>query len=150
MILHQGTIQKANDGYLGHLATPPSLKPCTHYPAYLGLHLVSMPVHGDQFRLGIRYWRWFSTLGEIGRRRQHPPWLLNYMNHLRVLFLLSSDKQSSKSGTYLVCDRGSSGSSVSLNEDRFQRMSNVIGFCYPLCLLISHGWRIFPGCYQSL
>ena len=52
MILHQGTIQKANDGYLGHLATPPSLKPCTHYSVYLGLHLVSMPVHGDQFCLG--------------------------------------------------------------------------------------------------
>ena len=52
MILHQGTIQKANDGYLGHLATPPSLKPCTHYSVYLGLHLVSMPVHRDQFCLG--------------------------------------------------------------------------------------------------
>ena len=108
MILHQGTIQKANDGYLGHLATPPSLKPCTHYPAYLGLHLVSMPVHGDQFCLGIRYWRWFSTLGEIGRRRQQLPLALRYMNHLRELFPLSSDKQSSKSGIYVICDTSNS------------------------------------------
>ena len=138
MILHQGTTQKANGGYHGHLATTPSLKPCTHCSAYLGLHLVSMPVHGDQFRLGIRYWRWFSTLGEIGRCRQQPPLALKCMNHLRVLFPLSSDKQSSKSGTYVVCDtsnrkpregynvnRGSSGSSVSPNGDRRQRMSKI-------------------------
>jgi len=136
MILHQGITQKAIGGHLGHLATTPSLKPCTHCSAYLGLHLVSMPVHGDQFRLGIRYWRWFSTLGEIGRRRQQPPLVLRCMNHLRVLFPLSSDKQSSKSGIYVVCDtsnrepregyhvnRRSSGSSVSLNRDRCQRMS---------------------------
>ena len=38
MILHQGTTQKANGGYLGHLATTPSFKPCTHYSVYLGLH----------------------------------------------------------------------------------------------------------------
>ena len=79
-----------------------------------------------------------STLGEIGRRRQQPPLALKCMNHLRVLFPLSSDKQSSKSGTYVVCDtsnrepsegynvnRGSSGSSVSPNRDRRQRMSKI-------------------------
>ena len=30
-----------------------SLKPCMHYSAYLGVQLVSMPVHGDQFCLGV-------------------------------------------------------------------------------------------------
>jgi hypothetical protein len=46
MILHQRTIQNANSRYLRHLATIPSLKPCTHYSVYLE-YLVSMLVHSD-------------------------------------------------------------------------------------------------------
>ena len=137
MILHQETTLKANGGYLGHLSTTPSLKPCTYYSVYLGLHLVSMPVHGDQFCLGgigggSRHWVRSDVAGSSLL------WPLRCMNHLRALFPSSSDEQSSLSGIYVVCDtsnrkpregynvnRGSSGSSVSPNGDRRQRMSKI-------------------------